>query len=131
MKPFDFVNAINFSKEDLIRDSDNAELAEKIYAPYLTNKSLSYFTDTILLVNEINQRAQADNILQFDFLINSVRKRKRFSKWYKREQNEDLELIANHYGYSYEKAKQVLPLFTEEQLNIIKKKNYKGGVDGC
>lgn len=131
MKPFDFINAINYSKEDLIGASDNPELAEKLYTPYVVNKGMSYFADTVLLCNEINMRPQTENKLQFDFFLNSIRKRKRFSKWYKKEQSNSLDTIVEYYGYSYEKAKQVLPLFTEDELKNLKKKLFTGGVDGC
>ena len=131
MKPFDFINAINYSKEDLIGASDNPELAEKLYTPYVVNRGLSYFADTVLLCNEVNMRPQTENKLQFDFFLNSIRKRKRFSKWYKKEQSNSLDTIVEYYGYSYEKAKQVLPLFTEHELKNLKKKLFTGGVDGC
>lgn len=131
MKPFDFINAINYSKEDLIGASDNPELAEKLYTPYVVNKGMSYFADTVLLCNEINMRPQTENKLQFDFFLNSIRKRKRFSKWYKKEQSNSLDTIVEYYGYSYEKVKQVLPLFTEDELKNLKKKLFTGGVDGC
>ena len=74
MNPFDYLNAINYTKEDVIRDSDNPELAEKLYSPYLVNKGLSYFIDTIYAVNEVNRYHQIDHLMQFDFLINIVRK---------------------------------------------------------
>ena len=130
MKPFDFINAINYSKKDLIGDSDNPELAEKFYTPYVVNKGLSYFTDTVLLCNELNMRPETDNKLQFDFFLNSIRKRKRFSKWYKKEQSDSLDIIVEYYGYSYEKAKQVLPFFTEHEMINLKKKLFTGGTDG-
>lgn len=130
MKPFDFINAINYSKDDLIGTSDNPELAEKLYPPYVVNKGLSYFADTVLLCNEVNMRPQTENKLQFDFFLNSIRKRKRFSKWYKKEQSNSLDTIVEYYGYSYEKAKQVLPLFTEDELKKLKQKLFTGGVDG-
>jgi hypothetical protein len=130
MKPFDFINAINSSKEDLIGNSDNPELAEKLYTPYVVNKGLSYFTDTVLLCNELNMRPETDKKLQFDFFLNSIRKRKRFSKWYKKEQSDSLDTIIEYYGYSYNKANQVLPLFTEDELKNLKKKLFTGGVNG-
>lgn len=131
MKPFDYLNAINFTKENIIQNSNNPELAEQLYVPYVVNKGLSYFIDTILLCNEINQRHYVDHKLQFDFLINTIRKRKRFSKWYKKEEDDSLDLLSKHYGYSYEKAKQVLPLLNEKELNKIKNMYYTGGLDGC
>jgi len=130
MKPFDYLNAINHTKENIIEDSDNSELAEKLYPPYLVNRGLSYYTDTILFANEMNIRHQCDNKLQFDFYLNSIRKRKRFSKWFKKEQDENLDIIMSHYGYSYEKAKQVLSLFTEEKLQQLRDMRFEGGMNG-
>lgn len=130
MKPFDYLNAINHTKVNIIEDSDNPELAEKLYPPYLVNRGLSYYTDTILFANEMNIRHQCDNKLQFDFYLNSIRKRKRFSKWFKKEQDENLDIIMSHYGYSYEKAKQVLSLFTEEKLQQLRDMRFEGGMNG-
>ena len=104
MKPFDYLNAINHTKVNIIEDSDNPELAEKLYPPYLVNRGLSYYTDTILFANEMNIRHQCDNKLQFDFYLNSIRKRKRFSKWHKREQDDDLNAVMEYYGYNHDKA---------------------------
>ena len=130
MKPFDYLNAINHTKENIIEDSDNSELAEKLYPPYLVNRGLSYYTDTILFANEMNIRHQCDNKLQFDFYLNSIRKRKRFSKWFKKEQDENLDIIMSHYGYSYEKAKQVISLFTDQQLQEMRDMRFEGGING-
>ena len=130
MKPFDYLNAINYTKKNIVEESDNPELAEKLYPPYMINRGLSYFTDTILFANEMNIRHQCDNKLQFEFFLNSIRKRKRFSKWFKKEQDENLDIIMSHYGYSYEKAKQVLSLFTEEKLKQLRDKRFEGGMNG-
>ena len=130
MKPFDYLNAINYSKNNIIEESDNPELAEKLYVPYLTNKGLSFFTDTILFANEMNHHHHLDSKLQFDFYLNTIRKRKRFSKWFKKEHDENLDIIMSHYDYSYEKAKQVISLFTEQQLKQLKEKRVEGGVNG-
>ena len=130
MKPFDYLNAINYTKENIVEESDNPELAEKLYPPYMINRGLSYFTDTILFANEMNIRHQCDNKLQFEFFLNSIRKRKRFSKWFKKEQDENLDIIMSHYDYSYEKARQVLSLFNEEQLQQLRDMRFKGGVNG-
>lgn len=123
MNPFDFVTAINDTKKDVMVD----DLAEKDYAPFLTNRSLSYFRDTVLIANTMNHYHHIDNRLQFDFLINIVRKRKRFSKWIKPEVVSDLEVVKEYYGYSNEKAKQVLSLLTTDQLNVLKTRTAKGG----
>jgi len=123
MNPFEYVNAINFTKKDIMVD----DLAEKAYAPFMVNRSLSYFPDTIFAANEMNRYHQIDNRLQFDFLINIIRKRKRFSKWDKKKIDGDIELIKEYYGYNEQKALQVLPLLSPEQIEIIRKKVNKGG----
>lgn len=122
MSPFDFVNSVNFTKKYIINDEN-----ESTYAPYLTNRSLSYFKDSVLLANEMNIKHQLDNKLQYDFLINTLRKRKRFSKWLKSETNESIVAIKEYFNYSEEKASDALKLLTEEQVNIIKYKVSKGG----
>ena len=123
MNPFEFVNAINYTKKNIMVD----DLIEKAYAPYMVNRQLSYFPDTVLAANEMNRNHHIDNRLQFDFFINIIRKRKRFSKWYKPETVSDLEAVKKYYGYSNEKARQALTLLTPEQIIDIKKKVYKGG----
>jgi hypothetical protein len=123
MNPFEYVNAINMSKKNIMVD----DIAEKQYVPYMTNRSLSYFSDTVLIANEMNINHHLDNRLQFDFFINIVRKRKRFSKWFKPESQSDVEVVKTYYGYSNEKARQVLSLLTKEQLEVLKKKVDKGG----
>ena len=130
MNPFDYVNDINYKKENIIDSSDNPELAEKLYPPYLVNKALSQFADTARIVNEMNIHHHLDKKLQFDFLINIIRSKKRFSKWAKKQDDENLELVMQHYGYSYEKAAQVLPLLSTDQIITIKKKRFEGGLNG-
>lgn len=128
MNPFDYLNSINFTKENIIEDSDNPELMEKLYAPFLMNKGLSNFIDTIYLANEMNKRSSIDKKLQYDFLINTVRKRKRFGKWHKPLRDENLDVVMSYYDYSYDKASQVVDLLTDDQLNTIRKSMSKGGV---
>jgi len=123
MNPFEYLTAINDSKKDIMID----DIAEKGYNAFMVNRGLSYFQDTILFANEMNCNAHLDNRLQFDFLINIIRKRKRFSKWMKPETASDVEVVKEYYGYSNEKARQALTLLTPEQINEIKKKVYKGG----
>lgn len=123
LSPFDYTNAINFTKEDIMVD----DVAEKQYAPYMVNRSLSYFPDTVALANEMNRYHHLDNRLQFDFLINIVRKRKRFSKWAKAQTESDIDAVKEYYGYSNEKARQALTLLSPEQIKIIKTKVSKGG----
>ena len=123
MNPFEFLNAINTTKKDVIVD----DITEKAYNSFMVNRSLSYFNDTVVLANEMNRYHHLDNKLQFDFLINMVRKRKRFSKWIKPQIESDVEVVKEYYGYSNEKARQVFPLLSPEQINGLKKKVNKGG----
>jgi len=123
MNPFDYVNSINDTKEDIMVD----DIAEKKYLPFTINRSLSYFNDTVGLANVMNQYHHLDHKLQYHFLINIIRKRKRFSKWMKPTTESDIEVVKEYYGYSNEKARQVLPLLSPEKITIIKQKVSKGG----
>ena len=123
MNPFEYCNAINYTKKDIMID----DVAEKAYATYMVNRQLSYFNDTVLAANEMNLKHHIDNRLQFDFFINIIRKRKRFSKWFKPEQISDLDVVKKYYGYSNEKARQVLTLLSTEQINELKNKVARGG----
>jgi len=123
MNPFEFANAINYTKKNIMVD----DITEKSYASYMINRQLSYFPDTVLAANEMNRNHHLDNRLQFDFFINIIRKRKRFSKWFKPEQISDLDVVKKYYGYSNEKARQVLTLLSTEQINELKNKVAKGG----
>jgi len=123
MNPFNYVTSINDTKKDIMED----DIAEKQYPSFIVNRSLSYFQDTVGLANVINQYHHLDNKLQYHFLINIIRKRKRFSKWMKPETESDIEVVKEYYGYSNEKAKQILPLLSPEQITIIKQKVSKGG----
>jgi len=126
MNPFDFVKAINSTKVDLIRESENPALAEKSYNPFLTNKSLSYFVDTILYSNEMNLNHNLDNALQNDYLINSIRKGNRFSKWAKPVEDPNVEAIREYYRVNYARATEISKILTAEQVNLIRIKITKG-----
>ena len=117
----DYLNSINQTKEHLGDD------AMKKYPAYIVNRCLSGHIDAILFANEMNKMAHLDNRLQYDFFINTLRKRKRFSPWLKKEQIADLDLVKRHYGYSNEKAKIALTLLTEEQLEFIRSRHEMGG----
>ena len=123
MNPFDYLNSINHTKQDIM-DDDNAERG---YNSFLINRSLSYFYDTVGIANLMNRYHHLDNKLQYHFLINIIRKRKRFSKWMKPETESDIEVVKQYYGYSNDKVKQVLSLLSPEQLDIIRQKVSKGG----
>ena len=121
----DYLNAINHTKENLMDSED--EQWEKKYPSYIVNKCLAPFQDTILLVNEINQYPNIDKKLQFDFLINSLRPRKRFTPWVKAKKLEDIEYVKEFYGYNNEKAKVALTILNDDQIATIKQKLNKGG----
>lgn len=127
MNPFDYVNAINQSKKDLMSGTDNDRLAEKGYDPFLTNRSLSNFADTVYQANEMNVRHNTDKKLQFHYLLNTIRPKKRFAKWAKKEKTGDVEVVKLFYGYNDMKARQALSVLTDDQIKIIRKKVEKGG----
>ncbi len=123
MSPFDFVNAINKTKEDLLKDPTS----EKLYQPFLVNKALSYFADTVLYANEMNMYRNLDNKLQFHFFLNSIRPAKRFAKWVKNQEDNDIAAVAEYYGYNPEKAQNAVSILSSDQLQLIKQKLEKGG----
>ena len=124
----DYLNAINHTKEKLMDTED--EEWERKYPPFIVNKCLAPFPDTILLLNEINQYPSIDKKLQFDFLINSLRPRKRYTPWVKAKKLEDIEYVKEFYGYSNAKAKSALTILTNEQVKQIKASLNKGGKNG-
>jgi hypothetical protein len=129
--PFDFVKSIQETKKCLMRGTANDKLAEKSYSPFLTNRSLSYHADTVFYANEMNRRHQIDNLLQFDYLLNTVRPMKRkHQKWAKKVNDGDVLIIKEYYGYNDVKARQALAILTDEQLSLIKIRMHKGGKDG-
>jgi hypothetical protein len=127
MNPFDFVKAINDSKQDLIRDSENPDLAENFYKPYVINKAFSYYKDTVMYANEINMYPNVDNKLQNDYYLNSIRKGKRYSKWHKKEDEPMIEAIMEYYNVNYARAREIGNVLTDEQLTLIIRKLIKGG----
>ena len=103
-------------------------LCEKEYIPFVVNKCLSYFPDTIFYANQINVRPGLDKKMQYDYLRLSASKRKRFSKWFKEEKNDNIKLIQEYYGYSYRRAKEVLDCLTDDNIKTIKDSLKTGGV---
>ena len=123
--PFDYVNAILQSKKNMIVDDET----EADYAPFLVNRGLSYHLDTIAFANEMNRRHHLDKKMQFDFLLNTVRSKKRpFAKWAKAEKNDDLECIKIAFGLSNSKAREALRLLSDEQIQELKEKTDVGGL---
>ena len=128
--PFDFVNSVSKNKKHLMKNTANDRLAEKSYSPFLTNRALSYHTDTVFYANEMNQRHHIDNLLQYEYLLNIVRPKDRRSKWAKKGNDGDVAVVKEYYGYNDTKARQALAILSTDQLNIIKRKMHKGGKDG-
>ena len=123
MNPFDFVNSINsVAKNDIMVDDDT----EAEYVPFITNRALSYFPETLLHANEMN-RTGTDNKRQYHYLLNSVRPAKRFAKWVKRDNIEFINIVKEYYSYSNEKAIQALTILTPDHLHYIKQKLERGG----
>jgi hypothetical protein len=120
----DWMNSINFNKEDLIKE--NPDIVKQ-YPPFIVNKCLSGHLDAIVFANEMNKNHHLDKDMQYSFLLNSLRKKKRFSPWIRKEKIDDLDAIKQYYGYSNEKSKEALRILSKEQINFIKSKIEKGG----
>lgn len=123
MSPFDYLNCINLTKDDL---SDDPSF-QKDYEPFIVNKGLSFFVDSCLQANEMNLRHYIPKKWQFRYLLNSIAKKKRFSKWHKKETGDDLTMVMKYYNYSREKAEVALSILSKDQLTMIKQKFEKGG----
>ena len=116
----DWLNSINYNKEDL-----SGEI--KSYPPYIVNRCLSGHIDCIMFANEMNMNHQLDKDMQYQFYLNSLRKRKRFSPWIKKDKVQDLDIVKQYYGYSNEKASQVLRILSKQQIEFIKQRLDIGG----
>ena len=121
----DWLNSINFNKKNLIEE-DPSEI--KSYAPYIINRCLSGHLDCIMFANEMNKYSFLDKDMQYSFYLNTLRKKKRFSPWLRKDKVTDLEIIKQYYGYSNEKASQALKILTPEQINYIKQRLDTGGM---
>ena len=121
----EYLNAINFTKKDLMKSED--ELWQKKYPAFIVNKLLSAFSDTIMFVNEMNRNHFLDKDMQFQFLQNSIRTKKRYSPFLRASKLKEIECVKEYYGYSNDKAKAALDILTKDEIKIIKEKLYKGG----
>jgi len=122
----EYLNAINFTKKNVM-DSDD-ELWKKKYPAFIVNKMLSAFSDTIMLVNEMNRNHFIDKDMQFQFLLNSIRTKKRYSPFLRASKLKEIECVKEYYGYSNDKAKSALDILTKDEINLIKEKLFKGGI---
>ena len=121
----DWLNSITFTKEDITQDDPSVI---KDYAPYIINRCLSGNLDCIMFVNEMNKYSFLDKDMQYSFYLNTLRKKKRFSPWLRKDKVTDLEIIKQYYGYSNEKASQALKILTPEQIKFIKQRLDTGGM---
>ena len=121
----DYLNSINFTKKDLMKSEDKDWI--KKYPAFIINKILSGFQDTIMLVNEVNRNHFLDKDMQYSFLLNSIRSKKRFSPFLRASKLKDIECVKEYYGYNNEKAKSALDILTKDEIKLIKEKLYKGG----
>tara|TARA_R110002012_G_scaffold269182_2_gene453251 strand:- start:604 stop:999 length:396 start_codon:yes stop_codon:yes gene_type:complete len=126
MKLSEYLNAINYTKESLLDTED--ESVEKEYTPFVVNRCLSYFIDTVLYVNEMNRLPHTDKKMQFEYLLTSIRKNKRYSKWLRRESEENLDLVKQFYGYSDTKAREILDIITDDDIIWMKQMIDTGGL---
>ena len=120
----DWLNSINFNKDDLTEDDENII---KSYPPFIINKCLSGHLDSVLFANEMNRYHFLDKDMQYKFYLNILRKRKRFSPWIRKDKDSDLEIVKSYYGYSNEKARQVMKILSTEQINYMKQRLDTGG----
>lgn len=121
MSPFDIINSITQTKKSLID-----ETTEKMYDPFMVNKGLSYFKDTIFYAQEMNINYHLDSKLQYDYLFNSIRKSKRYAKWVKKEKDDDIDAVKKYFNYGYRKAQEACLILSKDQISYIKEK-VKGG----
>ncbi len=129
INPFIYVDAISFSKKDLMRNTENDLLAESSYVPFMTNRALSYHADAITYANEMNLRSHIDNRSQNDFYINTIRSRKRFAKWSKASTSLDLESVMTYFGYSRSKAEMALKILSPNNIIMIHNSLARGGTN--
>ena len=124
-----FLKSINTTKENVLLEDSNGKI-EEAYNPFIINKSLSHFPDTIMQSNTMNQYFELDKKLQYDFLLNSIRKKKRFSRWVKSNIEENVEIVKQYYKVGNEKAVEILSLLNDEQISTIKSELSEGGISG-
>ena len=120
----DWLNSINFNKDDLTEDDEHII---KSYPPFIINKCLSGHLDSVLFANEMNRYHFLDKDMQYKFYLNILRKRKRFSPWIRKDKDSDLDIVKSYYGYSNEKARQVMKILSTEQINYMKQRLDTGG----
>jgi len=127
--PFDYVNDASYDKKNLMRGTEDDKEAEKGYSPWLTNLAFSQHQDTILHANLMNLHHELDNRPQYEFYINSIRPKKRYAKWAKKQDDEELNIVCKAYGVNPNIAKQYLSLLSVSQMNYLKEQQEEGGIE--
>ena len=123
MNPFDFVKSVTYTKKDIMHDLNESE-----YDSFIINRALAYYQDCILYANEMNRRFEISARLQYHYLLNTIRKRKRFAKWIKPEKISDLKIVMEYYKVSRAKAEEYLNIISQKEIEILRRKMNKGGV---
>jgi hypothetical protein len=123
LTPFDFIASVSTSKQDLMPD----DVAEKAYNAFLVNHGLSYFPDTVLFANEMNLNAALPKRMQYLFLLETLKPRKRWSKWHKREVDDDLQAVKDYYKCSWSKAREISRILTSDQIDELRARMFTGG----
>lgn len=126
--PFTYINDVSFDKKDIIRQAADPEYEARGYNPWITNKTLSYFQDTIMYSNEMNKYAFLPNIMQFDYFFNSINRRKRFAKQTKKIVSDDVQAVATYFKYSLRRAEETIKFLTPDQIRHIREKTTIGGM---
>lgn len=120
MNPFDFVNSINNTKKNLIRECEDGSITEKDYSSFLINKALSYFPDTLLYANEMNMNPHLEGLMQYEYLLNSIRPGKRFSKWAKPDKSDDIKVISSYFKVNLRIAEEYSRILSPNEIKEIK-----------
>jgi hypothetical protein len=123
---FSYIKSITYDKNNLMV-GEELEEAERQYQPFLVNRGLSFFIDTIIYANEMNRMVDLDNRLQYDYLRESIRKRKRFSKWHKADKSEAMDLVCEAYSCNKTRAREIISLMSDEDVETLKESMYHGG----
>lgn len=124
MNPFDFVDSVSYSKKDLVEDTPSLI---KEYTPYIVNKALSYHLDSLQYANDMNRFSHLEPLLQYYFYLNTLKSRKRFAKWVKKTDNDDLVTIREYYKCNPREAEEIMRILSPEDIQKIKTKISKGG----
>lgn len=127
MKLSVYLNAINQTKKKMSDLDDDFDTVKKKYSPFIVNRCLSFFPDTLIQSNNMNRYHHLDKDMQYEYLLNSIRPRKRYSPWQKKGEHADLDLIKEYYGYSNSKAYEVLDLLSEDDLDRMREELSVGG----